>query len=152
MCPPHADRLKHSELHCLQCDYRQPYVRGTGDPLKTALEGTIFNNRKTSGVFNSGRCQHSAAYLLMAHMPSSTEHCWFYTSWLMTQPSAAALHAFIYQRRPFEPVCKLLFGPVGSFVQLVLQSDQAPSFHPKLEQRVCMQSVQRVLSGGLHSD
>ncbi|KAL0049777.1 hypothetical protein WJX82_009734 [Trebouxia sp. C0006] len=35
-------------------DYRQPYVRGTSDKFKTALEGTAFNNRKTSGVFNSG--------------------------------------------------------------------------------------------------
>ena len=37
-----------------QVDYRQPYVRGTSDKFKTALEGTAFNNRKTSGVFNSG--------------------------------------------------------------------------------------------------
>ena len=37
-----------------QVDYRQPYVRGTNDKFKTALEGTAFNNRKTSGVFNSG--------------------------------------------------------------------------------------------------
>lgn len=34
-------------------DYRQPYVRGTHDKLKTALEGTAFNNRKTSGVFHA---------------------------------------------------------------------------------------------------
>ncbi len=37
----------------MQVDYRQPYVRGTGDKFKTALEGTAFNNRKTSGVFNA---------------------------------------------------------------------------------------------------
>ena len=39
----------------MQVDYRQPYVRGTSDKFKTALEGTAFNNRKTSGVFNSGK-------------------------------------------------------------------------------------------------
>ncbi len=39
----------------VQVDYRQPYVRGTSDKFKTALEGTAFNNRKTSGVFNSGK-------------------------------------------------------------------------------------------------
>ena len=38
----------------VQVDYRQPYVRGTNDKFKTALEGTAFNNRKTSGVFSSG--------------------------------------------------------------------------------------------------
>ena len=37
----------------VQMDYRQPYVRGTSDKFKTALEATAFNNRKTSGVFTA---------------------------------------------------------------------------------------------------
>lgn len=55
--------FKHSDLNRPQADYRQPYVRGTNDRLKTALEGMLFNNRKTSGVFNSGACLYMAAHL-----------------------------------------------------------------------------------------
>lgn len=49
----------------VQVDYRQPYCRGTSDPLKTALEGTAFNNRKLSGVFVAGR-QSTTTHLCAA--------------------------------------------------------------------------------------
>lgn len=91
---PQHTSCKHSDLHFLQADYRQPYVRGTGDPLKTALEGTLFNNRKTSGVFNSGGCLCTAACLANGHaifhsIADGEKGC------LLTQPSAPALHALV---------------------------------------------------------
>lgn len=66
-CLPQHTSCKHFDHYHLQADYRQPYVRGTSDPLKTALEGTLFNNRKTSGVFNSGGCLCNASCLGSRH-------------------------------------------------------------------------------------
>ena len=98
-----TNSCKHSDLHYLQADYRQPYVRGTGDPLKTALEGTLFNNRKTSGVFNSGGCLClclcTAACLgnslaILHSTADGVKGC------LLTQPSAAVLHASVFAGQP----------------------------------------------------
>ena len=60
----------------VQVDYRQPYVRGTSDKFKTALEGTAFNNRKTSGVFNSGNRVIHALPICNAIVPSRNR-VWF---------------------------------------------------------------------------